>query len=233
MLDERYESRLVASAEAAQPAEGGDSRFPRQRPEDRPWVKPKYMFEGMLESPCKYHSVTGKPATHTTLQCSWTQRLMRGEGLPPPPPLPGGNNRDNRGDRDRRDNHDSRGDRAKQPARAGGSSGDYPRKDAAYVIFTSERDDKNNIRRRNAEVNATMPPVPQYMHWSERSVTWGREDHPDVMPTPGGYALVLDLTIVSSKLAVTFSRVLIDGGSSINILYRDTARKLGIAESHF
>ena len=28
-----------------------------------------------------------------------------------------------------------------------------------------------------------------------------------------------------------FSRVLIDGGSSINILYRDTARKLGIQES--
>src|SRR5664279_4420520 len=146
-------------------------------------------------------------------------RLNKGEGLPPPPPPPpqGGNNRD---------------EACKQPARAADSRDDFPRRNAAYVIFTSERDDKHNIRRRNTEVNATMPPVPQYMHWSEKSVTWGREDHPDVMPMPGGYALVLDPTIVSSKLAVTFSRVLIDGGSSINILYRDTARKLGITESH-
>src|SRR5664279_3089211 len=70
------------------------------------------------------------------------------------------------------------------------------------------------------------------MHWSEKPISWSREDHPDIMPTPGGYALVLDPTFVSSKMAVTFSRVLIDGGSSINILYRDTARKLGITESH-
>ena len=77
-----------------------------------------------------------------------------------------------------------------------------------------------------------MPPVPQYMHWSEKPISWSWEDHPDIMPTPGGYALVLDPTFVSSKMAVTFSRVLIDGGSSINILYRDTARKLGITESH-
>src|SRR5664279_1570436 len=70
------------------------------------------------------------------------------------------------------------------------------------------------------------------MHWSEKPISWSREDHPDIMPTPGGYALVLDPTFVSSKLAVTFSRVLIDGGSSINILYRDTARKLWITESH-
>jgi hypothetical protein len=42
------------------------------------------------------------------------------------------------------------------------------------------------------------------------------------MPTPGGYALVLDLTFVSDKLTCHFSRVLIDGGSSINILYHDT-----------
>jgi hypothetical protein len=43
--------------------------------------------------------------------------------------------------------------------------------------------------------------------------------------------MVLDPTIGTSWRSVRFSRVLIDGGSSINILYRDTARKLGIQES--
>lgn len=43
--------------------------------------------------------------------------------------------------------------------------------------------------------------------------------------------MVLDPTIGTSQRSVHFSRVLIDCGSNINILYRDTARKLGITES--
>jgi hypothetical protein len=27
-------------------------------------------------------------------------------------------------------------------------------------------------------VNAVMPAEPQFMHWSEVAITWGREDHP-------------------------------------------------------
>jgi hypothetical protein len=51
------------------------------------------------------------------------------------------------------------------------------------------------------------------------------------MLTPGGYAPVLDPTFVSDKLTCRFSRVLIDGGSNINILYRDMMQKLGITEA--
>ena len=47
------------------------------------------------------------------------------------------------------------------------------------------------------------------------------------MPNPGGYPLVLNPTIVV-RCTCKFSRVLIDGGSSINILYRDTMTKLGL-----
>jgi hypothetical protein len=68
------------------------------------------------------------------------------------------------------------------------------------------------------------------MDWSERSVTWSKEDHPAVMPTPGGYAMVLDPMFISDSCSAKFTRVLIDGGSSINILYVDTMRKLGIRE---
>jgi hypothetical protein len=142
--------------------------------------------------------------------------MSKGEGLPPPPPPGGGA---------------GRGSSGKRPAAPAAGDSDYPHQDAAYVVFVSKRDDKYSQRQRAVEVNALVPPVPQYMHWSERPITWGRDDHPAVMPTPGGYALVLDPTIVSNKFACHFSRVLIDGGSSINILYRDTMQKLGITES--
>ncbi|KAM3272910.1 hypothetical protein ACQJBY_042770 [Aegilops geniculata] len=66
------------------------------------------------------------------------------------------------------------------------------------------------------------------MHWSERPVTWTREDHPTVMPNLGAYALVLYSTIATPRRMCKFSRVLVDGGSSINILYRDTMTKLGL-----
>src|SRR3954463_10333462 len=48
------------------------------------------------------------------------------------------------------------------------------------------------------------------------------------MPSPGSYALVLDATLATDRRAARFSRVLIDGGSSINILYRDTLEKLNV-----
>lgn len=68
------------------------------------------------------------------------------------------------------------------------------------------------------------------MHWSEKPITWTRVDHPVVMPNPVSYALVLDPTFASQSLTCRFSRVLVDGGSSINILYLDTLLKLGLKE---
>ena len=48
------------------------------------------------------------------------------------------------------------------------------------------------------------------------------------MPSPGSYALVLDATLATDRCTARFSRVLIDGGSSINIMYRDTMEKLNV-----
>src|SRR3954464_7379330 len=66
------------------------------------------------------------------------------------------------------------------------------------------------------------------MHWPEQQITWSTEDHPKIMPTLGGYALVLDPTFMGPDINVKFSKVLIDDGSSINIMYKDTMLKLGI-----
>jgi hypothetical protein len=66
------------------------------------------------------------------------------------------------------------------------------------------------------------------MHWSEAAITWGREDHPRLMPSPGEYALVLDPVMCFDTHTCRFSRMLIDGCSNINLLYRSSMEKLGI-----
>ena len=81
-------------------------------------------------------------------------------------------------------------------------------------MFVSERDDKRSRRERFKEVNAVVPPVPQYLNWSQEPITWDRRDHPELMPNPGGYALVLEPMIISTKRACTFSRVLIDSAAA-------------------
>jgi hypothetical protein len=48
------------------------------------------------------------------------------------------------------------------------------------------------------------------------------------MPSPGEYALVLDPIVCSNTHTCRFSRVLIDGGSNINLLYQSSMEKLGI-----
>src|SRR3954468_18753615 len=85
------------------------------------------------------------------------------------------------------------------------------------MIFTSESSDKGSWRARAQEVNAPMPAVPQYLEWSDCSIAWSREDHPSIMPNPGTYPLVVDALFAAPKFSCLFSRVLIDGGSTINI----------------
>jgi hypothetical protein len=133
----------------------------------------------MLDQPYKFHSVSGKPAGYNTCQCSFTRELERQNHqlLGPLSGLPtegqGNQNRD------------------RQPAKA---AGDYLEEAniKKYHIFITQKDDGKDDCLFGVEVNAVMPAEPQYMHWSEASITLGREDHPPLMPRPGGYALVLN-----------------------------------------
>ncbi|KAK1642782.1 hypothetical protein QYE76_060587 [Lolium multiflorum] len=164
--DRRYGSAHVAAV--ADNAAGGS----RRQKQDRQW-KPKYTFEQMLDSPCKYHS--GKnPSNHTTRDCHFMKRLTS-------------------------ENANLEHHEANQVHHGGR----YLAEDATYIIFTSEPEDRTSQERRSLEVNAVIPPLRH-----------GPRPHHRHNPAQRA-----------------FSRVLIDGGSSINILYRDTARKLGIQEA--
>ncbi|KAK1646049.1 hypothetical protein QYE76_063854 [Lolium multiflorum] len=134
----------------------------------------------------------------------------------------------------RRDNY--RGKRhSDQPDRRYGSAHVAAVRRQAAAAARSKTGNGSRTRgqdeRRSLEVNAVIPPVHQYLNWSEQAITFDRRDTPAILPKPGSYAMVLDPTIGTTRRSVRFSRVLIDGGSSINILYRDTARKLGIQEA--
>ena len=108
---------------------------------------------------------------------------------------------------------------------------EYKEHEAAYVVFVSEPTDRQSMSRRMREVNAVTPAVPRHMHWSDQPITWSIEDHPKIMPTPGAYALVLNPVMVGPQMPVKFTRVLIDNGSSINIMYHDTMVKLGVTKN--
>ena len=91
-------------------------------------------------------------------------------------------------------------ERPRPPADAAGRSrNNFPRNHATYVINIIEHNDKYSERRRFVKVNATAPEVPQAMDWSMTCVTWGPADHPEVMPSPGTYALLLDTIIVTDQ----------------------------------
>jgi hypothetical protein len=56
------------------------------------------------------------------------------------------------------------------------------------------------------------------------AITFDRDDHPDYVPNLGVYPLVVDPIIANTRLA----KVLMDGGSSLNIIYAQTLDLLGI-----
>ena len=101
----------------------------------------------------------------------------------------------------------------------------FPNVQGSLVCFLgtpSAKEEKAELR----ELNATVPDVPQYLNWSEMPITWDREDHPDRVPSPGKYALVVDPIVDNFRL----TKVLMDGGSSLNIMYEETLKRMNLTE---
>jgi hypothetical protein len=95
-----------------------------------------------------------------------------------------------------------------------------------FLIFGGPTVDMSSRQRKRErhEVLAAEKAPPSFLDWSEDAITFGREDHPNRIPNPGQYPLVVNPVIGNAR----FSKVLMDGGSSLNILYTHTLRLLGI-----
>jgi hypothetical protein len=68
------------------------------------------------------------------------------------------------------------------------------------------------------QVNAVDPAVPRYLRWSESSITFDRSDHPAVIHEPGRFPLIVEAIFERTRL----TKVFMDGGSGLNLLYART-----------
>ena len=87
----------------------------------------------------------------------------------------------------------------------------------AFFIFggpTTNMTSRQRKRERR-EVFSVTKATPSYLDLSEDTISFSRDDHPDYIPHPGRYPLVVDPIIGNTR----FSKVLMDGGSSLNIMY--------------
>jgi hypothetical protein len=107
-----------------------------------------------------------------------------------------------------------------------GDAGGFPPVENVFLIFGGPTVDISNSQRKRErhEVLAIEKAPPSFLDWLEDAITFSREDHLNRIPNPGQYPLVVDPVIGNER----FSKVLMDGGSSLNILYAHTLHVLGI-----
>ncbi|KAK1580655.1 hypothetical protein QYE76_071959 [Lolium multiflorum] len=189
-------------------------------------------YEEYRDMPCLAHldPVTGK-STHTNRNCKWVNDLKndpeagykrarkhrpRGKGGK-------GKNKDKEEDSSEAMDED---DNSPDPkAGSAGKSNPFDKKSVgAYHTFLGTptvRATKSATR----ILNATVPAVPQYVRWSEIPCTFDREDHPAIVPKEC-YALV-----VSPRIdGYDFSKCLMDGGASLNIMYLETLERMNLTK---
>ena len=84
---------------------------------------------------------------------------------------------------------------------------------------------QHKVRYREACVAETT--VPSFLSWSESPITFDQRDHPSHVARPGRYPLNIDPIVCKKRL----TKVLMDGGSGLNILYVDTLDAMRIPQS--
>jgi hypothetical protein len=158
------------------------------------------LFDKMLKEPCLYHQ---GPVKHTLEECVMLQRHFHKAR----PPAEGGKTHKN----DKKKDHKAE---------------EFPEVHDCFMIYggpvanASARHPKQERR----EVCSVKVAAPVYLDWSDKPITFDQGDHPDHVPSPRKYPLVVDPVIGNVRL----TKVLMDGGSSLNIIYAETLGLLQI-----
>jgi hypothetical protein len=87
---------------------------------------------------------------------------------------------------------------------------------------------KRSQKATRREVLNIEPAVPTPLRWSEVPITFSRVDQWTSFSEPGRFPLVLKPVVAGSRL----NKVLIDGGSGLNILFTKTMKKMKLDITH-
>jgi hypothetical protein len=157
------------------------------------------LFDKMLKESCPYHQ---GPVKHTLEECVMLRRYFHKVG----PPAKGGKGQDN-------------------DKKEGNKSEEFPEVHGCFMIYGGQLANASARHRKQErrEVCSVKVAAPVYLDWSDKPITFDQGDHPDCVSSPGKYPLVVDPIIGNTWL----TKVLMDGGSSLNIIYAET---LGLLE---
>ncbi|KAF8730537.1 hypothetical protein HU200_016953 [Digitaria exilis] len=117
-----------------------------------------------------------------------------------------------------------------QPLGKGTATDSFPEPDECLMIFggPEAQASKRHTKLMERDMFAVHLTHQEFLRWSEAAITFDRSDHPRYVPHPGKFPLVV-ASIIGKKRV---SKVLMDGGSSLNILYGSTLDALGVPRSH-
>jgi hypothetical protein len=158
------------------------------------------LFDKMLKESCPYHQ---GPVKHTLEECVMLRRhFHRAE-----PPAEGGRAHNN----DKKEDH---------------KVDEFPEVHDCFMIYGGQVANASARHRKQErrEVYSVKVAAPVYLDWFDKPITFYQGDHPDRVPSPGKYPLVVDPIIGNVRL----TKVLMDGGSSLNIIYAETLGLLQI-----
>jgi hypothetical protein len=160
-------------------------------------------FDKMLKELCPYHQ---GPVKHTLKECVRLRRYFHKIG----PPAEDGKGHDN-------------------DKKEGGKEEGFLEVHNCFMIYGGQATNASARHRKQErrEVCLVKVAAPVYLDWSDKPITFDQGDHPDFVPSSGRYPLVIDPIIGNVRL----SKVLMDGGSSLNIIYAETLELLGVDRS--
>jgi hypothetical protein len=139
-----------------------------------------------MDKPCVFHTFQpGKPANHLTKNCSWLDDILAGRADPfgpakPPiptapspltgantvavPPRPGNPGNQNNAGNAGVNQVDQKYNPEYYAGDPAAGRNEYKEHDQSYMVFETERTDKQSLYRQSLEVNAVMSAVPKLMH---------------------------------------------------------------------
>jgi hypothetical protein len=149
-------------------------------------------FDKMLKEPCPYRQ---GPVKHTLEECVMLRHYFHKTG----PPAEDSKGRDN-------------------DKKEGGKEEGFPEVHNCFMIYGGQAANASARHRKKErrEVCLVKVAAPVYLDWSDKPITFDQGDHPDFVPSPGRYPLIVDPIICNVRL----SKVLMDEGSSLNIKVR-------------